>query len=145
MASSDPFWGTAFECLCYVAHLCSLMETFILSSLRRPTFTGFRMFPPPDLQPAYPMREIHVGSLLCLPCIPWMVYWERRPVPYTGPGQIGRLMSPLTRSNRYAACAIMLARVWTAAAFWNIALSQYLMDLDYVSFGTKVGALIFLI
>lgn len=139
---ANVLWSIICHYLLYLACMCSLMESFVLHVLQRPTSTAFRMFPPLDLCPACPIREAHLASLACLACVPYLANYERQAV-YVGP--VGRLIQPLTRSHIYVAYALMTARIWLAIATWNVAVAQFRTAGNIVSISLKGGALTFLL
>lgn len=94
-------------------------ETLIFWILGLPTSTGFRMFPPADIVPGYPIGIAYTYALMAIPCIPYFLYLDRR---ITGRSTLGAILHPYTRaaSSRIEAL-IMMARVWLAAAWVNMA------------------------
>ncbi|KAI3324743.1 hypothetical protein HD806DRAFT_54102 [Xylariaceae sp. AK1471] len=144
MSLIDSLYSGILCLLQYFAVLCASVETIVLQILQRPRMTAFRMFPPEELSPVLP-REVHLVSALCLLIIPHLVYWERRPVAYTGSGPVGSMIQPWTRANLFVAYACMLARMWLAVAAWNSIVLQFSIDGRLTVAGLKGGMLSFLL
>lgn len=99
-------------------------ETLIFWILGLPTSTSFRMFPPADVVPGYPIGVAYSYALMAIPFIPYFLYFDRR---LDGGANLGAILRPYTRaaSPRIEAF-IMMARVWLAAAWVNMATAEFM-------------------
>jgi hypothetical protein len=118
-------------------------ETLFFRILGLPTSTSFRMFPSGDIFPDYSTTIGHSYALISIMLIPYLVYLDRR---RDGRGGFGELFRPLTReASRVREFAVMIVRVWLAAAWVNRAVAQFMTDYKLVSLAVKLSCVMFIL
>lgn len=124
MEVPDNLDGSICDILSTIAMPCHWIETLIFWILGLPTFTSFRMFPPADIVPGYPIGIAYSYAMMAIPCIPHFLYQDRL---LDGRAALGSMLRPYTRAaSPRTEVFIMAARVWLAAAWANAATAEFM-------------------